>query len=141
LTKIFKDNKAASIASAIINTAVAVTKALTAYAPPWSFVMAGLQAAAGAVQIATIRSQAAPKFATGGSFKVGGSGGIDSQLVQFKATPGEMVDVRKNNQTKEATSVSVTIQGDRISRNQVRELFDTLNSGMRDGYRLNLAVA
>lgn len=35
-----------------------------------------------------------PKFATGGSFTVGGSGGTDSQLVAFKATPGERVDVR-----------------------------------------------
>jgi len=32
-------------------------------------------------------------FAGGGSFRVGGSGGIDSQLVAFRATPGEMVDV------------------------------------------------
>jgi len=34
------------------------------------------------------------KFATGGSFTVGGAGGTDSKLVQFMATPGEMVDVR-----------------------------------------------
>ena len=32
-------------------------------------------------------------FATGGSFVVGGSGGTDSQLVQFMATPGEGVSV------------------------------------------------
>lgn len=32
-------------------------------------------------------------FATGGSFNVGGSGGTDSQLVKFKATPGENVTV------------------------------------------------
>lgn len=34
-----------------------------------------------------------PEFATGGTFQVGGSGGTDSQLVMFKATPGEVVDV------------------------------------------------
>lgn len=33
-------------------------------------------------------------FANGGSFTVGGSGGTDSQLVAFRATPGEMVNVR-----------------------------------------------
>jgi tape measure domain-containing protein len=33
-------------------------------------------------------------FKEGGSFKVGGSGGPDSQLVAFKATPGEQVDVK-----------------------------------------------
>jgi hypothetical protein len=32
-------------------------------------------------------------FATGGSFDVGGSGGMDSSLVAFHATPGEHVDV------------------------------------------------
>lgn len=32
-------------------------------------------------------------FATGGSFTVGGSGGTDSQLVAFRATPNERVDV------------------------------------------------
>jgi hypothetical protein len=32
-------------------------------------------------------------FATGGSFRVGGYGSIDSQLVAFRASPGEMVDV------------------------------------------------
>lgn len=33
-------------------------------------------------------------FAGGGSFTVGGSGGTDSQVMSFRATPGEMVDVR-----------------------------------------------
>lgn len=32
-------------------------------------------------------------FATGGSFTVGGSGGTDSQMVAFRATPGEKVTV------------------------------------------------
>lgn len=33
-------------------------------------------------------------FASGGSFTVGGAGGTDSQIVAFKATPGEEVTVR-----------------------------------------------
>lgn len=35
-----------------------------------------------------------PGFAGGGSWTVGGMGGVDSQLMQFWASPGEMVDVR-----------------------------------------------
>jgi len=35
-----------------------------------------------------------PGFAAGGDFTVGGGGGIDSQLVAFRATPGERVMVR-----------------------------------------------
>jgi hypothetical protein len=38
-----------------------------------------------------------PGFATGGSFTVGGSGGVDSQLAMFRATPGEMVNIRHGN--------------------------------------------
>lgn len=34
-----------------------------------------------------------PGFATGGSFTVGGHGGTDSQLVAFRATPGEQVTI------------------------------------------------
>jgi hypothetical protein len=34
-----------------------------------------------------------PGFATGGSFMVGGSGGTDSQLVAFKASPNERVTI------------------------------------------------
>lgn len=39
-----------------------------------------------------------PGFKTGGSFTVGGSGGPDSQLMAFRATPGEMVDIRRPGQ-------------------------------------------
>ncbi|MFC5370936.1 phage tail tape measure protein [Brevundimonas faecalis] len=39
-----------------------------------------------------------PGFSTGGSFKVGGSGGVDSKLVSMRLTPGEMVDVRRPGQ-------------------------------------------
>lgn len=34
-------------------------------------------------------------FRTGGSFEVGGYGGADSQLMQFRATPGEMINIRR----------------------------------------------
>lgn len=41
---------------------------------------------------------ALPGFKTGGTFRVGGSGGADSQMVAFRATPGEMVDIRRPGQ-------------------------------------------
>ncbi len=40
-------------------------------------------------------------FANGGSFQVGGSGGIDSQLVAFKASPNERVSITKPGQEAE----------------------------------------
>lgn len=53
---------AVSLAMAIINTAQGVTKALAEYPWPFSLVVAGIVAAAGAIQVATIAST---KFAEG----------------------------------------------------------------------------
>lgn len=58
-----KKEKALAITQAIINTAIGVTEALGSAAPPVNFILAALTAAAGAVQIATIKSQS---FAEGG---------------------------------------------------------------------------
>jgi hypothetical protein len=49
-----------------------------------------------------------PGFATGGQFTVGGLGGTDSQLVAFRATPGEQVSVKTPNQQTSAKSMQVT---------------------------------
>lgn len=89
----FEINKAAGIASAVVNTAQGVTKALAEYPPPLSFAMAAAQAAAGAAQIAAISktkfgsgtapSQAAtpatPVAPVGGSGGGGGGGGGGGQ--------------------------------------------------------------
>ncbi|WP_313472772.1 hypothetical protein [Brevundimonas sp.] len=58
-----------------------------------------------------------PGFKTGGSFRVGGSGGIDSSLVAFRATPGEMVDVRRPGQNLGGgvTRVVVDVNDDRFN--------------------------
>lgn len=50
---------------------------------------------------------ALPGFATGGSFKVGGSGGVDSQVMAFRATPGEMVDIRRPGQDQGSRQTNV----------------------------------
>lgn len=68
--KLFRIGKVAAIANAIVNTAEGVTKALAqggAFAAP----MAAAVAAAGAVQIATIKSQT---FGGGGTVSTGGIG-------------------------------------------------------------------
>lgn len=57
-----------------------------------------------------------PGFANGGSMRVGGSGGTDSQMVQFKATPNEHVTVetpaqrRANNQNNEVNVPPAKVQ-------------------------------
>lgn len=54
----------------------------------------------------------APGFSTGGSFKVGGSGGVDSQLIRLRATPGEMVDVRRGDQGRRESIIVYVKKGE-----------------------------
>lgn len=61
--KFAKKQKGISVANAVINGAVAFTKALASAPPPLNFVLAGLTSAATAAQIAVIASQS---FADGG---------------------------------------------------------------------------
>lgn len=53
-----------------------------------------------------------PGFATGGSFQVAGSGGVDSQIVAFRATPGEEVTIR-NRGGSAGAPISVVINNPR----------------------------
>lgn len=61
-------SKELAYAMAIVNVAQAVTKALAEYPPPFSFIMAAAQAAAGAIQIAAIASQPIPSADKGAYF-------------------------------------------------------------------------
>ncbi len=63
--KAFEREKLAKTISAIINTAVGVTTALSSAPPPYNFVLAALTAAAGAIEIATIQSAPVPEFERG----------------------------------------------------------------------------
>ncbi len=85
-----KKEQGIAIVKAIINTAQGVTKALTLL-PPFSYIMAGITAAAGAVEVATIAAQ---KFASGGKVKAGSelpgsTPGTDNTLALVQ--PGEVV--------------------------------------------------
>lgn len=76
--------KPVKVAQAISNVALGVTQALASGPPPWNFIQAGLVAAAGAAEVATITSQ---KYAGGGWVK--GNGNTDT--VHAMLTPGELV--------------------------------------------------
>lgn len=94
--------KAAAVTQATIDGYLAVQKALSAFPPPFNFIAAAAVGAATAANVAGILSQNA-NFMTGGSMKVGGSGGPDSQVVAFRATPGEEVQVRTPTQVRKGT--------------------------------------
>ena len=62
----FQVQKAAALATAVVNTAVGMTQALAGAPPPLSFINAALVAASGGLSIAEIASQQPPSFAVGG---------------------------------------------------------------------------
>lgn len=58
-------------------------------------------------------------FQNGGSFQVGGAGGIDSQLVAFRASPNEHVSITKPGQERHGGTVNVAITGTFVDDNGV----------------------
>jgi len=66
-----KREKALKIFSAIINTATAVTQALSSFPPPASFILAAATAVAGGLEIAAISSQPLPELGAGGILRNG----------------------------------------------------------------------
>jgi lambda family phage tail tape measure protein len=69
--------------------------------------MLGMGASAGATPLQM--GMGGQNFAQGGSFVVEGSGGIDSSLVKFMATPGERVTVENESQQMRRAVPNVTI--------------------------------
>lgn len=92
--------RAAAISQAIMNTYEGATKALAMGGPFLGPAWAAVVIANGMAQVSQIRSQQTAGFFTGGSFTVGGAGGPDSQMVAFRATPGERVNVATPTQVR-----------------------------------------
>jgi hypothetical protein len=79
LTQVFSHSKGVAIASALINTYEAVTKALASYPPPFNYVAAGAALAAGLAQVQKIRSTNKGGGGGGGGGSVSSSGATASQ--------------------------------------------------------------
>lgn len=67
-----------------------------------------------------------PAFATGGQFMVGGSGGTDSQLVAFRASPNERVTIDKPDSTP---AVGGFASMNFVVQNDPREVVAGMNTG------------
>ena len=96
----FAASKAFAIADSAVQIANGIAKAANNPFPANLAAMAAVAAQTASV-ISNIRSiQYGGEFQNGGDFKVGGAGGTDSQMVAFKASPGETVSVRTPMQQK-----------------------------------------
>ncbi|MDX9698650.1 MAG: tape measure protein [Rhodocyclaceae bacterium] len=94
--------KAAAVTQATIDGVLAVQKALASAPPPANYALAAAVGVSAAANVAQILAQNTAGYAFGGDFTVGGTGGTDSQLVAFRATPGETVSVRTPTQNNDA---------------------------------------
>ena len=135
--KLFQIGKAASMGSAIINTAEGVTKALAAAPPPLNFIQAAAVAATGALEVATISSATMKAAATGFDgivnkptmFLTGEAGPESVQVTPL--TPGM-------NQNGPQQGITVNISGGVVQDDYVRnELIPALNKATGTGARLN----
>jgi len=94
------DQKNAAIFQSIINTALAVSSALTV-APPAGYILAGISAALGAVEIGVIASQPLPAFAKG-VIGLKGEGTETSDSIHAKLSKGESVMTAKETKNYES---------------------------------------
>lgn len=130
---LFEINKVAGIANAIINTYVGVTNALSAYPPPYSFVMAAVQLAAGMAQVNAIRSQsfgdggAAPSLAGQG----GGSGTVNTVPISGAGQADNGAASAQDQQSPQKI-FNISISGNPTGQ-QVRDLIDAINTEIGDG--------
>lgn len=76
-----------------------------------------------------------PKFANGGSFRVGGAGGTDSQRVSFMASPGETVSVKTQGQ-QAGSDAGITI----INKNDFRGVDSVSRQQLERALKQNSAI-
>jgi len=129
----FQINKVAAIANAIVNTYQGVSLALATYPAPISFAMAAAVAAAGFAQVSAIKSTSfggggvAPSVAASGASSVTASP-IDEQV--------EIPDAVSSEPSK---IVTINIQGENVSSQQVRQLIEQINEEIGDGAELKVS--
>ena len=125
--RLFKIQKGFDIASATMSIANGIAKASS---EKWPLNLAAIASTVSATAglVSTIQgTQYAGEFQNGGEFKVGGSGGTDSQMVSFRATPGESVRVATPQQDFSANQ-NKGAQGGAVQVNVA--IFGTKEEGM-----------
>lgn len=140
----FAISKGFAIAAALINTFQAATKAYAEWGWPLGAVFAAGAVAAGLAQVAKISAtKPTAKAATGGTFALAGSGGVDSRMMQIMATPGETVRVDQNRYGEESTGRTFTVAGlkpkDYYRGDVLRDLIDNINQASKDGLKIKVA--
>lgn len=135
----FKIGQAAAIAQVAISTPQLAVDAYKSVAgipligPVLGAAAAAAAVAFGAMQISKIRSQTPPAFRTGGTMTVGGHGGVDSQMVAFRATPGEQVSVNTPAQARSMERMAAMLEsGQAAARGDINMNLTVVQQGRAD---------
>ena len=133
---LFKINKIAGIANAIVNTSEGITKALASYPPPVSFAMAALQAAAGFAQVSAIRSQS---FSGGGGGTTPSAAGSAATINDTPVNSGFGADISGFGGAQKEININFdsTITDTTAVRNFIT---NELAEAFGDGVRINASI-
>lgn len=109
-TTLFRISKAFAVADATMQVTNAIAKAANSGPFPYNLGAIAAVASATANLVSSIQgvNMNVGSFQNGGSFRVGGSGGTDSQMVSFRASPNETVTIRTPGQEKAANKETTT---------------------------------
>jgi hypothetical protein len=140
--------KVAGIIQATISMFVGGAKALELPFPANIAAVAAV-IAKGAALVAQVRGVSTGGFKTGGSFRVGGAGGADSQQVTMDVSPGEQVDIwrpgeqggdpRGRGRGNGPVDLSGVVPLDDWIAMKGRDLVRIINDAIGDGGRLRTA--
>jgi hypothetical protein len=119
----FEDNKAFAVANAIVSGIEGVAKTLSAYPAPWSFAMAGVQAAAAALQVSNILSTSSS------STSMPSAGAVSTASV----APPDSGAMSKTLHVSGVNPKSL------FSGEALRDLLEELADMQRDGYQVVIA--
>ncbi len=81
-----------------------------------------------------------PGFAMGGEFVVGGNGGVDSQTVAFRATPGERVRVDQPNRASDLTGFKMMTQALQSEMGELHKEMSLINKNLSRNRQTDLLV-
>ncbi len=135
--EMFEVNKIASSANAIINTYESVTKAMTAYPPPFNFAAAAAAMAAGMAQVQAIQSAqfgsstSAPSI-SGGSATPTTPASDQSQVPATPAGPAAMAVASHR------TTLQMIFRGNHMYSGE--QITDQLLSGLQDAKRQGFTI-
>lgn len=144
-----KAGQAIAATIAFVNAYVAASEAFAKTPFPANIAIAAGVLAKGIGMVAIIKSAVVPKFATGGSMTLTGTGGPDTVPVGLMASPGEQIDIwrpeqgggadpRRGGGAVNIVNLSMPIA---TTRDALRSLIEGLNDMMSDGYQLNIKPA